>query len=57
MKAKIILQIHDELLIETPNDELEKVKEILISNMQNVIKLSVPLNAELEVGKTWYDAK
>ena len=37
--------------------QLKKVKEILISNMQNVIKLSVPLNAELEVGKTWYDAK
>lgn len=57
MKAKIILQIHDELLLEVPKNELEKVKEILITNMENVIKLSIPLKADLEVGKTWYDAK
>ncbi len=55
-ESKLILQVHDELVIETKIEELEEVKEILVRNMQNVIKLSVELRADANVGKTWYEA-
>ena len=57
MKSKLILQVHDELLIETYPDEVEKVKNILKNEMENVIKLRVPLVAEISEGKNWYEAK
>ena len=57
LKAKIVLQIHDELLIECPIDEKEHVKEILVSEMESVCKLSVPLKVEAEEGKNWLAAK
>ena len=57
MKSKLILQVHDELLIETFPEEIEDVKKILKFEMENVIKLKVPLIAELSEGKSWYEAK
>ena len=57
LKSKIILQIHDELLIETEKSELEEVKDLLVNCMENVIKLKVPLKAEVSVGNNWYEAK
>ena len=57
LKSKIVLQIHDELLIETLLEEKEKVREILKSCMENAIKLEVPLNVEVEEGKNWLQAK
>ena len=57
MKSKIILQVHDEVLIETNEDEKEKVKEILKNKMENVISLKVPLKIDIEEGKTLYEAK
>lgn len=57
MKSKLILQVHDELLIETDTEESEKIKEILKNEMENVIKLKVPLLAELSEGKNWFEAK
>ena len=57
MKSKLILQVHDELLIETSEDEKEIVKDILKTEMENVIKLKVPLVAELSEGKNWYEVK
>ncbi len=57
LKAKLILQIHDELIIDTPPDEEEKVKKLLTDIMQNVIKLNVPLVAEAKSGKSWFDTK
>ncbi len=57
LKAKLILQVHDELIIDCPKDELEIVKEILVNEMQNAVKLKVPLLVEANVGKTWYEAK
>ncbi len=57
LKSKVIVQVHDELLIETALDEKEIVKEILQSEMENVIKLDVPLKAEVSEGFTWYEAK
>lgn len=57
MKSKLILQIHDELIIDATNDELEIVKTILKQEMENVVKLSVPLIVEINSGDNWYDAK
>ncbi len=57
LKARIILQVHDELLLETPKDEVETVKDILLKNMKDAFELKVPLEIGLSVGNTWYDAK
>lgn len=57
LKSKIIVQVHDELLIETNLDEEKQVKEILQTEMENVIKLDVPLKAEVSEGINWYEAK
>ena len=57
LKSKIVLQIHDELIIETLNEEKEEVKEILKNQMEKAAKLLVPLNVEVEEGKNWYQAK
>lgn len=56
-RSKIVLQVHDELLIETYIDELDKVKKILVDCMENAAKLIVPLKVDVEVGENWYDAK
>ncbi len=56
-KSKIILQVHDELLIETETSELEKIKELLVNCMENAAKLLVPLKVEVSEGKNWYEAK
>ena len=57
MKTKMLLQVHDELIFEVPNDELETVKKLIPSVMDSAIKLDVPLKVESHWGKTWYDAK
>lgn len=57
LKAKLILQVHDELIVDTPIGEIEKVKEILKNEMENAVKLSVPLKVDMKVGKSWFDTK
>ena len=57
LQAQIILQVHDELIIEAPYNEEEKVKAILKSEMENAVKLDVPLAVDMHSGKSWYDAK
>ena len=57
LKSKIILQVHDELLIEAIPEEKEKVEQILKQKMENVITLMVPLKIDIEEGKNLYDAK
>lgn len=57
LKTKMIIQVHDELIFDTPLDELEEVKKIVISLMENVCKLSVPLNVEVSYGNDWYNTK
>ena len=57
LKSKLVLQVHDELLIETNMEEKDIVKKILKESMENVIKLNVPLVSELEEGINWYEAK
>lgn len=56
LKSKLILQVHDELLIETYEDEIDRVKEILTDKMKHAAALAVPLEIDLNVGKNWYDA-
>ena len=57
MKSKLILQVHDELIVESPENEAEKAAQILSEEMQNAVKLNVPLPADAGIGKTWFDAK
>lgn len=57
LKTKLILQVHDELVLEAPENEVEIASNILKHEMENAVKLSVPLTVELHTGKTWYDAK
>ena len=57
LRARLILQIHDELILECPQDELEQVKTLLQQEMENACSLSVRLTAEVSVGENWYDAK
>jgi DNA polymerase-1 len=56
LKTKLIMQVHDELVLEVPAGELELVKATLPALMQNVAKLSVPLLAEVGVGSNWESA-
>jgi len=56
-KAKLILQVHDELIIECPEDEIETVTKILQESMENAIKMAVPLKVDLSFANNWYDAK
>ena len=55
--AKIILQVHDELIIEAHRDCADRAYEILVNSMESVIKLSVPLSVEAHIGNSWYEAK
>ena len=56
-QAKLILQIHDELIVETPAAFAAQASEILHTEMVNACKLSVPLTADVQEGQSWYDAK
>ena len=56
-KSSLILQIHDELLIETHVDEVEIVKQILVEEMMKAAELNVPLSVGVSCGNTWYEAK
>ena len=57
LSAELILQIHDELIIEAPENEAERAAEILKRQMEQAVKLSVPLTVDCHIGKTWFDAK
>lgn len=57
LQSKLILQIHDELIVDTLLTEKEKIEKILVQEMENVAKLSVPLNVNLGSGYSWFDAK
>ena len=55
-RSRMVLQIHDELLLEVPQEEIAPVRELLVREMENVITLSVPLTVECHDGKTWLEA-
>ena len=57
LKTKIVLQIHDELLLESPIEEKKQVKELLKTEMENAVKLFVPLTAEVSEANNWEECK
>ena len=57
LESRLILQIHDELLIETKENERKEVRKILEEEMMGAAQLKVPLSIDIEEGKTWYEAK
>ena len=56
-KSKIILQIHDELIFDVCEDEIELMKNLVKNAMEQAMALKVPLIADANIGKSWYDAK
>lgn len=57
LRARLVLQVHDELIVEAPQDESMRVALIVQEEMENAVKMSVPLTADAAIGRTWYDAK
>lgn len=57
LNAKLILTVHDELIVDSPENEATAVEKILVEEMENAVKLSVPLTVSVGKGKTWFDAK
>ena len=57
LKSKILIQVHDELVFNVLNSELEEVKTIVRNIMENTFKLKVPLKVDIEIGSNWYEAK
>lgn len=57
LKSKMLLQVHDELIFEVPEDELEIMKTIVKDGMENVVDLSVPLTVDMGIGVSWFDLK
>lgn len=57
LKAKLVLQVHDELIVESPEEEADAAAKILKEEMENAYALSVPLKVDMNKGKTWYDTK
>jgi len=57
LRSRLILQVHDELIVETFADEKESVEEILKECMENAVNLKVPLNIDIKSGKSWYETK
>ena len=56
-EAHLIMQVHDELIIEAPESRKEDVEKLLKAEMENAVKLSVPLTVDVHSGKTWYETK
>ena len=56
MNAMMILQIHDELIFEVPDNEIEELKSIVISEMENALPLDIPIKVDVGVGNSWYEA-
>lgn len=56
-KTKMLLQVHDEIILEVPKDELEAIEKLVKETMESAIELSVPLVADESAGQTWYEAK
>ena len=57
LKTKMIIQVHDELIFDVPNDEIEIVKKLVTELMENTCKLEVPLRVEIDYGDNWYNVK
>ena len=56
LKSKLIMQIHDELLLEVHKDEIDYISKMVIENMRDAMKLDVPIEIDFGVGPSWYEA-
>ncbi len=57
LEAKLILQVHDELIVDAPKDEAERVSALLKNEMENAVRMQVPLTVEVKTGRSWYETK
>src|SRR5699024_9889250 len=57
LETQMLLQVHDELILEAPKEEIEQLKEIVPAIMENTVDLNVPLKVDYEYGDSWFDAK
>ena len=57
MRSRLVLQVHDELLVEAHESEVEQVKEIVRDEMEHAASLEVPLEIDMHTGRNWYEAK
>ena len=57
LEAKLILQVHDELIVDAPKDEAERVSALLKNEMENAVQMQVPLTVEVQTGRSWYETK
>jgi len=57
LKSKMLLQVHDELIFEGPEEELSILKEVVKDRMENVVSFSVPLVVDIGIGKNWLELK
>ena len=57
LKSKLILQVHDELIVEAVDSEIDIVKKIVKDDMENAVCLDVNLDVDLNIGDSWYDTK
>ena len=57
LKAKLVLQVHDELLIDCPEEEIDIVQKLVKSSMENIVSLKVKLDVDISVGNNWLEAK
>lgn len=55
-ESRMLLQVHDELIFETPPDEVDALKQLVVTVMENAVTLSVPLKVDVSIGDTWYEA-
>ena len=56
-QTKMLLQVHDEIVLDVPHDELDTIKKLVKTTMEDAIELKVPLLVDENSGKTWYEAK
>jgi DNA polymerase-1 len=56
METKMLIQVHDELVFEVPETEIDQAKELIKTQMENVVKLTVPLEVDIGIGKNWKEA-
>ncbi|MDP0941384.1 DNA polymerase, partial [Klebsiella quasipneumoniae] len=56
-KSKLLLQVHDEIILDVPLEELDEIKVLVKQTMEEAIELAVPLKVDENTGKTWYEAK
>ena len=57
LKAKLVLQVHDELILDAPKEEADYTAKVLKEEMEGAVSLNVPLIADVSIGRSWYDTK